>query len=231
MVTLPEAARYIEQFEKGSLKSRIASLEKDFQDADHNTCVTLCQSYIEPELLTSALTLKRVAGQVNVIIHAVGILLSLPYILQEGEVVLALSLGAGNTGKPFDLETNRRVAEFKFIHWKGGPESIRQNQLFKDFYYLAEVETSKERYLYVLGEDYPLRFLKGGRRLSSVTSRNKRLEEDFKSQYGERFEKVSDYYAYRETQVRIVDLSKIVPHFASGFSLEEPEEAEDAENL
>jgi hypothetical protein len=43
------------------------------------------------------------------------------------------------TGRSFDLETSYRVAvaELKFIRWQGGPESIRQNQLFKDFYLLA----------------------------------------------------------------------------------------------
>ncbi|WP_283814259.1 hypothetical protein [Bradyrhizobium aeschynomenes] len=44
-------------------------------------------------------------------------MLCLPHILEEGEIVDYVSLGAGNTGRPFDLETNRRIAEFKFIHW------------------------------------------------------------------------------------------------------------------
>jgi hypothetical protein len=48
------------------------------------------------------------------------------------------------TGRSFDLETSYRVAvaEFKFIRWQGGPESIRQNQLFKDFYLLARSRPS-----------------------------------------------------------------------------------------
>jgi hypothetical protein len=62
------------------------------------------------------------------------------HILRPGEVIDCVSLGAGNTGRAFDLETNLRIAEFKFIHWQGGPESIRQNSLFKDFYEMAEHE-------------------------------------------------------------------------------------------
>jgi len=54
--------------------------------------------------------------------------------LQSGEVVEQLSLGAGNSGKSFDLTTNQRVAEFKFIQWKGGSESARKREFFKDFY-------------------------------------------------------------------------------------------------
>lgn len=43
----------------------------------------------------------------------------LPHILEPDERVESVSLGAGNTGRDFDLETNVRVAEFKFIHWRG----------------------------------------------------------------------------------------------------------------
>ena len=84
---------------------------------------------------------ERHLGQINVVIHALGILLCLPHILRPGEVIDYVSLGAGNTGRAFDLETSLRIAEFKFIHWQGGPESIRQNSLFKDFYEMAEHET------------------------------------------------------------------------------------------
>lgn len=72
-----------------------------------------------------------VRKKVNVVIHALGILLCLPHILEADGTVQYVSLGAGNTGRQFDLETDRRVAEFKFIQWQGGPESIRQNSLFK----------------------------------------------------------------------------------------------------
>lgn len=79
------------------------------------------------EVLAAAAEMKRLAGQINVTIHALDILLCLPYILEPGEQVEYVSLGAGNTGRQFDLETNLRVAEFKFIRWRGGAESIRQN--------------------------------------------------------------------------------------------------------
>lgn len=54
------------------------------------------------------------------IMHAAGIMVALPWILESGEIVESLSLGAGNTGRDHDLETNRRIAEFKFIDWRGG---------------------------------------------------------------------------------------------------------------
>lgn len=126
-----------------------------------------------PALLQAALGVKRMAGQINVIVHAVGILVSLPYVLEPGERIESLSLGAGNTGRLHDLETHRQIAEFKFIEWRGGPESIRQNSLFVDLFNLVSANTSKRRVLYVIGKETPLRFLRNRRALSSVLSRNR----------------------------------------------------------
>ena len=160
MITLVEAASLIQDFEHGSLTNRISTLESTLKNADKATCASMFQTLqVNPSLLDSALALKQTAGQVNVLVHAIGILLALPHILEDQEAIQSLSLGAGNTGKSFDLETTHRVAEFKFINWKGGPESIRQNQLFKDFYLLAEHDTSKTRCLYVIGKTHPLKFL------------------------------------------------------------------------
>lgn len=227
MATLIEATSSIQEFERGSLTSRLSEIETILQGCDKKACESAFSTLaVNSSLLDAAFILKRAAGQVNVLIHAVGILLSLPYTLHDGELVEALSLGAGNTGRPFDLETNRRVAEFKFINWKGGSESIRQNSLFKDFYLLAEHETSKERYLYVMGTGHPLKFLKGGRSLESVMSRNNRLLADFRRRYGNRFSKVREYYAHRESRVQLADIAKIVPQFAGGLDLESAEQDE-----
>jgi hypothetical protein len=54
-----------------------------------------------------------------------------PHVLEDDEHVEHLSLGAGNTRCPFDLETDRRVAEFKFVNWRAGPESICQTRYSK----------------------------------------------------------------------------------------------------
>ena len=118
---------------------------------------------VDREALAAAAELKRLAGQINVTIHALGILLCLPHILEAGETIEYLSLGAGNTGRLFDMETNWRVAEFKFIRWRGGAESIRQNSIFKDFYLLEMHQTSKRKYLFVLSTQHVQKFLRSGR--------------------------------------------------------------------
>ena len=147
------------------------------------------------------------AGQINVTIHALGILLCLPHILEVGETVEYVSLGAGNTGRQFDLETNLRVAEFKFIRWRGGPEAIRQNTTFKDFYLLGAHPTSKRKHLYLLGTEHALKFFEGGRALRSVLSRDQELGRMFFERFGERFRTVGDYYAVHGGEVKIEDIS------------------------
>jgi hypothetical protein len=51
------------------------------------------------EVLAAAGLVKQMAGQINVVIHALGILLCLPHILRPSEVIDYISLGAGNTGR------------------------------------------------------------------------------------------------------------------------------------
>ena len=114
-----------------------------------------CGAFVERakasrKALAAAAELKRLAGQIDVTIHALGILLCLPHILEPGETVDCVSPGAGSTGREFDLETSLRVVEFKFIRWRGGSESIRQDTTFKDFYRLAAQPTSKRKHLYLL---------------------------------------------------------------------------------
>lgn len=159
------------------------------------------------EALSAAAEVKRLAGQINVTIHALGILLCLPHILEEGEQVEAVSLGAGNTGRDFDLETNFRVAEFKFIRWRGGPESIRQNSIFKDYLLLAENPTPKRKYLYLLGIDHALSFFRGGRALSSVLSRDEKVRKLFSERFGGQYQVVRDYYREHADAVRVEDMS------------------------
>lgn len=150
------------------------------------------------------------AGQINVIIHAAGIICSLPAILRTGEIVESVSLGAGNTGRKFDLETNLQVAEFKFIDWQGGAETIRQNGIFKDFYELAEHKTDKRKMLYVVGTKYPLKFLAGKRALKSVLSKQPAILADIQNKYGESLRVVRDYYEIMKSTVEVCDVSPYV---------------------
>jgi hypothetical protein len=182
-IDLAHISRVLKRFERTDLGGTLADIEHAVKGLTVANCAkTLSAAGVTGEVLSAAAELKRLAGQVNVAIHATGILLCLPRILEPGEAVEYVSLGAGSTGREFDLETNRRIAEFKFIHWRGGSEAIRQNNLFKDFYLLSESKSNKRKYLYLLGTEIPLRFLNGGRKLASVLKQ--KLLDELRARHG-----------------------------------------------
>lgn len=203
-----EIVRLVRQFTGSDLTQTLSRIEGAVGGVTAGDCARFLETAgAGRDALAAAAEMKRLAGQINVTIHALGILLCLPYILEPGEHVEYLSLGAGNTGRDFDLETNLRVAEFKFIRWRGGAESIRQNSVFKDYLLLAEHPTAKGKHLYLLGTEHALRFLRGGRALSSVLSRNDKLQKMFMNRFAETFRTVGDYYAAHAEAVRIEDVS------------------------
>jgi hypothetical protein len=106
------ALRAVESLGVGrQLTQRIANLEADLREQSRPRLSRgLAANGIYDEVLHGALAIKQFAGQINVVIHAVGILVSLPFVLAENEVIESLSVGAGNTGRSHDLETNRQIA-------------------------------------------------------------------------------------------------------------------------
>lgn len=76
---------------------------------------------------------------------------------------------------------------------------------------MAEHECSKRRFLYVLGTDYALKFLNGGRALSSVLSRNVKLHDEFTEKFGQQYKTVRDYYVPRKHLVELKDVSPFIP--------------------
>ncbi len=223
---ITEAASILQQFCGQNLTSTLAGIEDSAKGLTLKNCpaaLRACGARVE--VLVAAGLVKKLAAQINVIIHASGILMCLPKILEPDEIVQYLSLGAGNTGRPFDLETNKRVAEFKFVRWRGA-DAIRQNSLFKDFYQLAEHFTPKRKYLYVLGTDYPLKFLNGRRAIGSVLDKYATLLTRFTATHGNRYETVQDYYQARGTQVTLQDVSSWVSSLVvEGVDELEPPEA------
>ena len=205
---LIDIARLPDQFMGAGLTATLARIEGAARGLSVDVCGEfLKREGVDGEALAAASELKRLAGQINVTIHALGVLLCLPHILERDETVEYVSLGAGNTGRQFDLETNRRVAEFKFIRWRGGAEAIRQNAIFKDFYMLAEHPTSKRKYLYLLGTHHALRFLRGGRALTSILSRDNRVRNLYFERFGKQYGTVGEYYAVHHDKVEIEDVS------------------------
>ncbi len=202
----------------------IRQLEYEIPKA-HRTRETLTgylkEARISTATLASALNLKTNLGQLHVLIHSLGILLSLPYILKDNENIQSISLGAGNTGKDYDLTTDYRVAEFKFIHWRGGAESIRQNNVFKAFLHLLWDTSGKKRQLFLTGTEEAVNFLQGGRALSSVLSKDHTTRTRFEAKYENQYQTVGQFYKEYQPEVEIMDLRKLVPAFEINEILEE----------
>lgn len=142
------------------LTSTLAGLESRLVGLDATGVRRLVDtSGFDENLVDSALVVRERVGMVDTLIHAAVIAQVLPMIMEEGETVTKRpSLGAGNDSlRVFDVETDRRVAEFKLSSWKGG-DGMRQRSLFADVVGLSLDATGRRREVYVVGE-LPVRFL------------------------------------------------------------------------
>lgn len=143
-----------------SLTSTLAGLEALLKGAGGERAEQIAaNSGFDEDLVDSALVVRERVGMLDTLIHAAVITQVLPLILEDDEVLAAPpSLGAGNDpSRPFDLETNFRVAEFKLSSWKGR-DSQRQRGLFADVVGLSLDRTGRRRQMYVVG-DLPVKFL------------------------------------------------------------------------
>jgi len=216
---LADAIHVLQTLRGADLTRTIDQIEESLKGASADSyAAVLTTNGAKAEVLGAAGLIKQLAGQINVVIHALGILLCLPHILRPGEIIEYVSLGAGNTGRAFDLETNQRIAEFKFIRWQGGPESIRQNALFKDFYEMVEHSSEKDKFLYVLGTEHGEKFFNGGRAMSSILSRHVKLRNEFNEKFGDRYRTVRDYYEPRNVSPFVPELVAAAVEAAGNFA-------------
>ena len=97
---LADAAAALQKFSGTNLTDALSRIEGSLREATKTgSLAALSASGDEKHALAAAASLKRVAAQVNTAIHALGIILCLPHILEDGETVEYVSLCAGNTGR------------------------------------------------------------------------------------------------------------------------------------
>ena len=219
-VRLEDAAVRLGQFVSGSsITGRIVQLEERLHGMDPERLkLALPGLAIDSSLLEAALTMKTAAGQINTLLHAIGIVWSLPYVLVTGERVRSVSLGAGNSpDRHFDLETDRQIAEFTFIRWRGGSEPARKNKLFANLVTLDLAKSEKRRVLYVVGKRFPMTFLNGRSSIAVVLNRHGAVWAAFQANYGSRYSIVGDYYTAVRDRIELVDLAESVPQFQLGL--------------
>jgi hypothetical protein len=166
---------------------------------------------VTAELLRSAIAARDALGKVNDVIHAAAIALALPHLLRPGETLTRPSLAAGNTPERlFDVETNMRIAEFKFARWDGG-DGGRQKPTVKDLARLAADTSDRSAELYVRGAR-PITWLTTTR--SSVRQQLKRYPTEiaaFESAFGDAEISVSAFIAGAAAHVQVIDIEQRLP--------------------
>lgn len=167
---------------------------------------------VSSDLLRGALLVRGRLGRINDLIHAAAIMLALPDLLEPNEVLRRPSLAAGNDpSRPYDVETDRRVAEFKLARWDGH-DTGRKRRVFKDFVHLAAADTSGRRAeLYVLGE-LPLRFLRETRSPAAwALDRFPTTRQLFIERFGDLNVPIGDFTNGAASHVTTVDLQERLP--------------------
>lgn len=168
-------------------------------------------SGLDKTLFAATLTVRAAVGRLNDIIHAAGISLALPELLEPGETIVNRpSLAAGNDpSRPYDVETDRRVFEFKLSVWTGA-DAMRKRQTFKDFVTLAADESDRRGCLCVVG-DRPVRFLRGTTSVAGWgLDRSPSTRDLFADRFGSLNQPIGEFVA-RHPEVEIVDLTAAVP--------------------
>jgi len=135
------------------LTQRLAALEYDLVGATAETAQDIVGEDVSVDTLTAALLVRRTLGRISDVIHAAVICTVLSLILEPGDMVVNRpSLAAGNEPSwLFDLETDRRVAEFKVSVWQGA-DAMRKRGAFAYLVHLALAEGDRRRQLFVVGD-------------------------------------------------------------------------------
>lgn len=194
------------------LTEAISALERALEGADRDAAVqAAAASGVTAELLAAALTVRARLGRINDLVHAAGIALALPRLLDEGErITIRPSLAAGNdAGRPYDLRTDLRAAEFKFAQWKGA-DAMRKRQTFKDLVLLAASDAPRAELL-VIGSE-PVDFLRSCTSTASWgLDRTKGVRTLFESRFGSLDITIARFTATHAAHVTLTDVSTLLP--------------------
>jgi hypothetical protein len=200
--------------ESENLTTRIATLEAQLEGVDCPAAAGIVHhSALSPDLLHAALLVRKHAGRLNDIIHAAVITQVIPLILEDGERVRRRpSLAAGNDPtRPFDLETDRRIAEFKMSVWKGA-DTMRKRGVFADLVHLALDDSGRRAQLYVAGP-LAIDFLRRGKStaLWALGRHSPSLRRRFEERYDSSDMSIREFTAGPAAHVELIDLTHLLP--------------------
>jgi hypothetical protein len=203
--------------QRAPLTSSVAELERALNTRQGSEVREIVAGHgITAELLLSAIAVRKQLGRINDVVHAAAIALALPHLLEPDEKLGHPSLAAGNDpSRPYDIETDRRVAEFKLGRWTGA-DAMRKRQLVKDFVHLAADPTDRIRDLYVIGPQ-PWHFLKTTRAsVAWALDRSPATRELFASEFGSLQTRISAFVCEQGANVNVIDLEQRLPDLFAG---------------
>jgi hypothetical protein len=194
-------------FLEAPLTATIGQLEHDLADRAGDDVKGIVEGHgISGELLSAALVARERLGRINDVIHAAAIAVVLPHLLDSDELLRRPSLAAGNDPtRPFDVETDRRIAEFKLARWRGA-DAMRKRQSFKDLVELAAEPSNRQRHLFVLGQQ-PIHFLRTSKSTAAwALDRFPAVRERFVDRFGPLETPINVFTTTQASHVELVDL-------------------------
>lgn len=203
-----------EYMERGPLTASIAQLEHALAGCETAELSERLQANgMTADVLRAAFVARANFGRINDLIHAAAISLALPHILEPGEKLRRPSLAAGNDPtRLYDVETNRRIAEFKLSRWDGH-DGGRKRQLFKDLVHLAAADhAGRAVELYVLGAR-PEQFLTTTRSVAEwgLNRGADKTREMFVQRFGSLQTPIPEFVKGPAAHVQIIDLEQRLP--------------------
>lgn len=206
------------------LTASIAELEFALEDRRAEEVAAVLENQgVNQALLTAGLAAREQFGRINDLIHAAAIVLALPSLLEPGEVLRRPSLGAGNDpSRPYDVETNQRIAEFKFSRWHG-PDAQRKRQLFKDLVHLAAAPLDGRRaQLYVLGSR-PAHFLNTTMSTArwALNRGSEKTRDLFVERFGDLDMPIPQFVQGPAAHVQVIDLESRLPRLFAATPIAE----------
>lgn len=211
-----DVARILAFLARQPLTSVVSELEHALEGAEREQAARHSEAFgIDHDLLAAAVSTRRQLGRINDLIHASAITLILPRLLEPGEVVQGRpSLAAGNDpSRKYDLETDRRVAEFKLAQWAGA-DAMRKRGAFKDLVHLAADTSGRRAQLFVVGQA-PIRFLRQSKSAAAWgLDRATNSRTMFEERFGPLSMPIRDFTAGPGSHVELVDLEPELPALA-----------------
>jgi hypothetical protein len=205
-MNLNEAINIVKIFKNENIRETL----KDLQKLEKTISSANFQN-----VFSAAKIIKEASSQIDEIVHASGIMIAKEVWLHKDEEVQYLSLGAGNHKEHFDMETNLRIAEFKFGKWnENSANGIRRRGYFSNYISLLTANDHRSRYFVVENKKSFLKFMNGKAAWRNVLSKNptglKKMEKFIIENKKEHLVRVGEIYKEFEERVTILEYNQII---------------------